>query len=337
MEFDWMARSLTLRCMADVFWSQKAASVWRSCRAWLCIASLALTQTACRTTSPSKARHTDPRLQRAIEQVVNGFEGDVGVYVHHLRSGRTAAVRADDIFPTASMVKVPILCGVFEAIEQGKFKYTETLTYSEKLKYDDGVTGGFRDGKTIPLAEVVVLMITLSDNTASLWLQGLVGGTNINAWLAANGFPQTRVNSRTPGREAAQKEFGWGQTTPREMADLLTLIGQGGAVSPAASEEMFRVLSKPYWDKEALSQLPPDVHVAQKSGAVNASKSEVVWVSAPSGPYVFCLITNNQKDQRWADDNAGYVVARRLSRLLWGYFERQSPWQPKPESGKWSK
>lgn len=314
-----------------------AATAWRRGGKWLCLWILAGTLPACRTSSPAEGGRPDLPLQQAIEQLVRGFDGDVGVYVHHLRSGRTAAVRADEVFPTASMVKVPILCGVFEAIEQGKFKYNETLTYSEKLKYDDGVTGGFRDGKKIPLAEVVMLMISLSDNTASLWLQGMVGGTDINAWLAANGFAHTRVNSRTAGREAAQKEFGWGQTTPREMADLLTRIGQGKAVSPAASEEMFRVLSKPYWDKEALSQLPPDVQVAQKSGAVNASKSEVVWVSAPSGPYVFCIITKRQKDQRWVDDNAGYVLARRLSRLLWEHFEPQSTWRPKPASGKWSK
>jgi len=337
LKIDGLAGSLTLQRMAELVRSISNARVRRFCGQLLCIASLVLAPTACRTSAPPPARHPDARLQKAIEELVNGFEGDVGVYVHHLRSGRTAAVRADEVFPTASMVKVPILCGVFAAIEQGKLKYNETLTYSEQLKYDDGVTGGFRDGKKIPLAEVVMLMITLSDNTASLWLQGLVGGTNINAWLAANGFAETRVNSRTPGREAAQKEFGWGQTTPREMADLLTLVGRGGAVSPAASEEMFRVLSKPYWDKEALSQLPPEVHVAQKGGAVNASKSEVVWVSAPAGPYVFCLITKNQKDQRWQDDNAGYVIARQLSRLLWEYFEPQSHWRPRPEAAKWSK
>lgn len=337
MKIDGLPESPTLRRMAEVFPIQNVTRFWRRCGTWLAIAGLALTHTACRTSSPTPARHTDPRLQQAVAQLVQGFDGDVGVYVHHLTSGRTAAVRADDVFPTASMVKVPILCGVFAAIEAGKFKYNETLTYSESLKYDDGITGSFRDGKKIPLAEVVMLMITLSDNTASLWLQGMVGGTNLNAWLATNGFAQTRVNSRVPGREAAREEFGWGQTTPREMAELVTRIGQGRAVSPAASEEMFRVLSKPYWDKEALSQLPPDVHVAQKSGAVNASKSEVVWVSAPSGPYVFCVITKNQKDQRWARDNAGSVIARKLSRLLWEYFEPGSKWQPQPESAKWSK
>jgi beta-lactamase class A len=69
-------------------------------------------------------------------------------------------------------------------------------------------------GDTLPLAELVFLMLSVSDNVASLWLQALVGGgVQVNEWLAAHGFEDTRVNSRTADRAAAQREFGWGQTT----------------------------------------------------------------------------------------------------------------------------
>ena len=62
-------------------------------------------------------------------------------------------------------------------------------------------------------------MITMSYNTASLWCQHLAGtGTAINQWLEKHGFIHTRVNSRTPGREFARSRYGWGQTSPREMA-----------------------------------------------------------------------------------------------------------------------
>jgi beta-lactamase class A len=100
---------------------------------------------------------------------------------------------------------------------------------------------------------------------------------------------------------------------------------------------MFRVLSKPYWDGEALSQMPPTIHVASKSGAVNASKSEVVLVNAPSGDYVFCVITKNQQDQRWEPDNEAYVLIRNVSRMLWEYFEPAWKWKPKPGSERWAK
>lgn len=293
---------------------------------------------SCASSRQPVLKRTEGDLQRNLEALVSGFRGDVGVYVQHLGTGQTASIQADTLFPTASMVKIPILCGVFDKIEKGELKYTQELLYRDSLKYDDGVTGSFRDSTKIPLAEVVMLMITLSDNTASLWLQQLAGtGTTINEWLDRNGFHQTRVNSRTPGREEQRRVYQWAQTTPREMATLMATISRGHAVSAAASEEMFRVLSKPYWDGEAVSQIPPTVHVASKSGAVNASKSEVVLVNAPGGDYVFCVITKNQQDQRWEHDNEGYVLIRNISRVLWDYFGDGRSWRPQPGGVKWAK
>lgn len=293
---------------------------------------------SCTSSQKAVGEHADEMLRQKLEALVKGFKGDVGVYVRHLKTGQTAAIQPDTLFPTASMVKVPILCALFDKIEKGELRYNQQLIYRDSLKYDDGVTGSFRDSTKIQLSEVVMLMITLSDNTASLWLQQLAGtGTTINEWLETNGFHQTRVNSRTPGREAQRRIYQWAQTTPREMATLMMMIYQGQAVSPAASEQMFRVLSKPYWDGEAVSQIPPNVHAASKSGAVNASKSEVVLVNAPAGDYVFCVITKNQEDQRWENDNEGYVLIRGVSKLFWDHFNPEFVWKAKPGGEKWLK
>jgi len=169
----------------------------------------------------------------------------------------------------------------------------------------------------------------LSDNTAALWLQSLAGtGVVINQWLAAHGFDSTRVNSRTPGREANRSQYGWGQTTPREMATLLVRIREQQAVSPAADQQMYRMLTRIYWNGEALSQIPPWVQAASKQGAVDRSRSEVVLVNAPAGDYVFSVITKNQVDQSYEASNEGYVLLRTISALLWKYFEPETPWTP---------
>jgi len=300
--------------------------------------SLSFLLMSCTSSQTMVREQPDPVLRQKLERIVHGFKGDVGVFVRHLRSGQMAAIRAETLFPTASMIKVPILCGIFHKINKAELNYSQILVYRDSLKYDDGVTGSFRDSTKIQLSEMVMLMITLSDNTASLWLQLLAGtGATINDWLERNGFRQTRVNSRTPGRRPDWERYGWGQTTPREMADLLLMIYQGQAVSPDASEQMYRVLTKPYWDGEALSQIPPYVHVASKSGSVDASKSEVVIVNGPSGDYVFCVITKNQQDQRDKQDNEGYVLIRNVSRALWEYFEPGSKWQPQPGAERWAK
>ena len=279
---------------------------------------------------------TDPILERKLQAALSGFRGDVGVYVRNLRTGKTVAIHADTLFPTASTVKIPIQCGLFDKIQRGDLKYGQELVYRDSLHYDDGITGSLRDGAKIPLSEVVMLMETVSDNTASLWCQALAGGgTAINAWLDKNGFSQTRVNSRTPGRQAAQKQYGWGQTTPRELANLLVYVREGRAVSPDASDEMYRNLGRQYWDNDGLSQIPPGVKVASKNGALNEAHSEVVLVHAPHGEYVYCVMTKNQQDQKWERGNEGFALLRTVSTILWHHFEPKSTWKPAEGYEKW--
>jgi beta-lactamase class A len=278
------------------------------------------------------AQSTDSRLQRALDSLVSGFRGSVGIYVRHLESGRTAGINPDSVFPTASMIKVPILIATFDAMERGALSFKQELFYADSLLYEgDDLLGAFRDSVKVTLDKLTLLSITTSDNTASLWLQALVGGgTAINRWLSEHGFDSTRVNSRTPGREEYRSRYGWGQTTPREMARLLVLIRNGEVVSRSASEEMYRHLTRSYWTGEALSQLPPWVQVASKVGAVDRSRSEVALVSAPSGEYVFCVITKNQADTTWEAPNEGWVLIRQVSALLWRHFEPRHPWRPAP-------
>src|SRR5690606_15181218 len=216
----------------------------------------------------------DPVLKQKLLDVVDGFRGDVGIYVRHLKSGKTASINADTLFPTASMIKVPITIGMFAKIESGEIAYDTLLTYRDSLLYEgEDILGSFKDGEKIALAKVLMLMITTSDNTASLWCQFLAGtGVAINEWLEKNGFKYTRVNSRTPGRRGDWEKYGWGQTTPREIAELLVMIREGKVISPRASERIYRNLIRIYYDGDALSQIPPWVQVASKSGAVNRSR-----------------------------------------------------------------
>lgn len=285
--------------------------------------------TASLNSAASAPERRDADLQAKLEALITGFKGDAGIYVRHLKSGRTAAIRADEIFPTASMIKVPILVGTFDAIEKGRFSFQQMVTYRDSLRYQyDDSLGVPRDGAKIPIARLTLQMITESNNTSSLWLQGLVGGANINQWLQQHGLDSTRVNSRVAGREADRTKYGWGQTTPREMAALLVMIREGRAVSQGASEEMYRHLTRIYWTGEALSELPPYVQAASKQGTVDRARSEAVLVNAPSGDYVFVVTTKNQEDTSYRDKNAGYMLIRAVSALLWREFEPRHAFVP---------
>lgn len=279
------------------------------------------------------AERSDAALTARLQRLTQGFGGEVGIYVRHLRTGRTVVIRADEVFPTASMIKVPILLTLYDHAEHGKVDLDARVAYPDTLHYRYGeatdVVGYMAAGDTLPLSELAFLMLTVSDNFASLWIQGLVGGgAAVNEWLAAHGFEQTRVNSRTPGREEARSAYGWGQTSPREIARALVMIREGRAVSPRADEAMYRMLSNSYWKNAALSQLPPMVQAASKQGFVDRSRSEVLLVNAPGGDYVLAVITRNQADTRYTPDNEGTRLIQAVSRAVYEHFNPNDPWRP---------
>jgi beta-lactamase class A len=272
----------------------------------------------------------DPELTQRLEELTRGFGGDVGVYVRHLPTGRSAAVRADVPYPAASLIKVPILLALFDRIERGELHYHTRLTWrAAEREPSGGLIASLRDGSTVDVRLLAYLMVTISENDASLWCQELAGGgAGVNRWLEKNGFPLTRVNSRTAGRELDRARFGWGQSSPREMAEMLLRLRERRAVSPAADDEMTRLLGNNYYNDVALSVIPPYVNVLSKTGGVRDARSEAVLVEAPSGPFVFAVLTRGQHDQRGGLDNEAYVLIRAVTRLLWQRFEPGSTWTP---------
>ena len=285
-------------------------------------------------TSTLSAQKTDKRLLKEINQLMSGFHGEAGVYVHDLKSNRVVAIHADSLFPTASVVKIPIMIGIMNKIQKGELDYAQVMTYTDSLYYNEGedILASFKPNDKISLSKLLMLSLSTSDNTASLWLQGLAGGgLRINQLLDSMGIINTRVNSRTPGREINRSTYGWGQTTPEEICAIMQKMIDGEIFNQQLSDRMLRILGRQYWDDVALSQIPPTVFAADKNGALDESRNEVVYVNAPH-PYLFSIFTKNNKDQSWQYNNEAWVLTRRLSRLLWKYFNPGSTWVGEPES-----
>jgi beta-lactamase class A len=269
-----------------------------------------------------QAQKTDTKLQKEIEQGIKAFNGSVGIYIKNLKTNKIVSINADTIFPTASMVKIPILIGIIDKINKGELDYHQKLKYRDSLLYAGvDILGSFKDTERIELGKVMMLMLTMSDNTASLWLQTLAGkGTRINEILDSLGFVNTRVNSRTPGRETNWSQYGWGQTTPKEMATLMEKISKREIISKERSGQMLRLLGRNYWDEQAISQIPFDVFIASKNGAVDESRSEVLFVNGNGARYIFCICTKNNKDTSWQNTNEAWTMTRKLSKLAWDHF-----------------
>lgn len=275
------------------------------------------------------AQKEDKRLQKEVSGLIKGYNGEIGIYIKNLKKGKTVFINCDTIFPTASIVKVSILIGIMDKIRRNELFYDSTLIYKDSLLYEgEDILGSFKNGEKILLKKVIMLMLTTSDNTASLWLQSLAGkGTRVNEILDSLGFKFTRINSRTPGRENNRSLYGWGQTTPAEMGKLFEMIYRNQVFSPASCERMKRCLGRNYWDEdEAISQVPPNIEVFSKNGCVDESRSEVLLVNAPHNPYIFCIFTKNNKDTSWTHNNEAWTLARKISKLLWNYFEPKEKW-----------
>jgi beta-lactamase class A len=284
-----------------------------------CIALVFLALSAACAPAIAPAPAPGERLQEALAELAEGFDGIAGIHALRLRTGEEVSVRADEIFPTASMIKVPLLVALLDQVERGGLALDTALAWHDSLAYPgNDITAKLREGETVSLERLAFLMSSWSDNTASLWIQALVGGgAYVNEVMERLGLAHTRVNSRTPGRQPDWERYGWGQTTPREMSDLMTRIHRGEMVSQEASATMYGLLTAPLYRAEALAPIPATVQVATKPGAVSASRSETLVVNAPGGPYVLTIITRNQADTSWEDDNEGWQLIREASRLVW--------------------
>jgi beta-lactamase class A len=270
----------------------------------------------------SIAQKTDRSLEKKINELISTFNGEIGIYIKDLQKNNIVSINADTIFPTASIVKVPILIGIMNKIHNKELDYHQKLTWYDTLNYDPGedIVAYLKPQTTIELSKVMMLMMTISDNTGSLWLQSIAGsGTTINKLMDQMGYSTTKVNSRTPGREADRSVYGWGQTSPAEMARIVEDIVNGKIISPEACDRMLRIMGRQYWDEEGLSSIPPDVYVASKNGAVNASRSEVMYVKGKH-PYILSIFTKNNKDTSWDHDNEAWVLTRKLSKMIWDHF-----------------
>ena len=83
----------------------------------------------------------DEALQQQLDTLVQAFRGEVGIYVRHLKTGRMAAIQADSLFPTASMIKIPISIGLFDKNIMSRIFYHHKFMIAEQVEILSSVTG----------------------------------------------------------------------------------------------------------------------------------------------------------------------------------------------------
>jgi beta-lactamase class A len=267
-------------------------------------------------------------LNTQIQAAVAGFHGTVGIFAKNLDSGDTFGMRDTVPVGTASTIKLAILAATFQAIEEGKVKWTDlsTLHDADKVKGSGVIGHEFSDGDRLPLVDLVHLMIVLSDNTATNLVLDRVPPDYVNDYMDRLGFKQTRSLKKVganvkdteisrAGHDPANKRFGLGSSTPREMVALIEKMERGEMVSPEASREMIKILKRQQ-DHNGIARRMGDLPVANKAGALDHLRSDVGIVYSKHGRIAIAITCDDIPQVDWSSDNPGLLLIAKLSEIL---------------------
>jgi beta-lactamase class A len=274
-----------------------------------------------------------------LNEAARDFKGVLGVAARDLATGEELAVNADTRFPTASTIKTAVMLEAYRQAAESGVSFSSTITLQDADKV--GGSGVLRDmsaGLPVTIADLVRLMIVLSDNTATNMLIGRLGTANVDRTLDRYGLTDMRLfrptfrDGRPDVLPELEREFGLGMTTPRMMARLMALIADGKAVSPEASAAMLATLQRQQ-DRAMIPRLlPEDVQVGNKTGTDEEKlagpdgvkghiRADAAIVTGPGGlRYVIAINTRQVRDTRWTVDNDALVTGAKVSKMVYDYF-----------------
>ena len=270
-------------------------------------------------------------LARRLDPLIEKHAGKIAVVVKHLPSGESFTHQADEPMPTASLIKLAVMIEAYRQAEAGKLDLVApiTLKAEDKVQGSGILTSHFSPGTTISLRDAIRLMIVFSDNTATNLVLDKTSIAAVGQSMEALGFPNTKIHAKvfrgdTSISPERSKQFGLGSTTSGEMIAILEQLHAGKLAGEAGIKEMLDHLYA-CDDKRLSKQLPPGTKVAQKTGSVSAVRTVAGLIETPSGPIAICILTSDNQDQRWTDDNAATVLSGKIAREVYDHFVPSPP------------
>jgi beta-lactamase class A len=235
----------------------------------------------------------------------------VAVYLKDLKSGREWAYHPDDLFPSASLIKVPVMCAVFFKIHDGGLALSQVLTLRRHNRV--GGSGSLKwspDGTRLTVRELLLHMITESDNTATNLLIEAVGMGYIQQVFPKMGLLYTgiyREGMSIKGGRVAHENY----TTAREMTMLMEKIYRGEMVDQASSELMIEILKHKRPPSRLAKGLPNGWEIAHKTGLLRQACHDSAVFFTPNGDYALTVLTGangNYKDAKDFITRLGHIT-----------------------------
>jgi beta-lactamase class A len=232
------------------------------------------------------------------------------------------------------VIKLPLLVTLYEDAIAGRIDLSERVVYREGTKVaGSGVLQYLDDGLDPTLRDLSVLMMSVSDNTATDLLFDRVGKTRIEATMDRLGLSSTRVpfdiramlmelvdmDHSKPGgydelRTRLRQSAGGGgrsmipdqadRTTPADMSRLLELIESRSILDADACTAIIELMKRSQSGTRIPGLLPKGTVVAHKTGSYRRLRNDVGIVYAPNGPYVIALFARELARDNVDDDGA---------------------------------
>jgi len=248
------------------------------------------------------------KLDARAGEMVERFEGVMGVAIVDLTDGRTIFKNEDRVFPTASSIKIAILLELYRQEQearggaQGKAKLDDVYSFDPKdLVEDSQIMAGLTAGVTrVTNRDLAQFMIAVSDNAATNVLIDRVGKDNVNATLRGLGLTKTMLHRKMMDIAAA-KRGDENVSTPQEMARLLETIYKGKALNKELTAAFIKQLSTSKKDSFLSYDLPPGVEIADKPGSLDGVRTDSGIIFAKNRPFAISVMTAYDRDERAAE------------------------------------
>jgi beta-lactamase class A len=265
----------------------------------------------------------------AIRRIQRRFSGTLGAAARNLKTGDELFVNADEVFPTASMVKLGILLELFRQSEAGQLQLGEMLTIRKADKTGgSGLIENMGAVVSLSLHDIAVLMNAISDNTATNVLIDRLGIERINQAMREAGMAHTHLFRKivfTAARNLKYPLFATG--TPRDFMTLASNLYERKLLNRKNTDEMLKIMRiqknmgnltrfmnfNPYDDDK-------QAWVASKTGSITGVRNETGVIHTKEGAHVVAVMTKGCTDERWTPDNEGTVAVAKLSKAVADYF-----------------
>ncbi len=262
-----------------------------------------------------------------LNNLVKTHEGTVAVSIRHLPTGESYQFQGDKPMPTASLIKFPVMIALYDAVARQEADLASMIELQESdLVPGSGIlTGNILPGTRLTVKNALQLMIVHSDNSATNLVIDQMGIPATADLMKKLGCPNTKLHAKVYRHDTSifperSKQFGLGSTTANEMISLLTRMDKGQLISPEASAEMLGWMLQ-CGDRGMLArELPKSVKLAHKTGAVSNTRTDAGIMESDSGRIAICVLTTDNKDQSWSNDNAAQVLGGRIAKIALDHF-----------------